>query len=135
MKHIRLFEDYSEEELRDLQDTLHDIGHKTKFVQGEDFGFGDGFKEPRNMGYYPRINQEMLRLLIKSGEIIRDPTWNYETYKFKTPQKWGIPNDSLNPKIHHVYGNEWILEFLNIPDGIKDTTFNNVIKKLGEIRI
>jgi hypothetical protein len=134
MKHIKLFEDYSEEELRDLQDDLHGIGHKTKFVQGEDFGFGHGFKE--ETGYSPRISQEMLSLLIKRGEIIRNPNLSYEAYEFKTPQKWGIPKDSLNPIIHLVkYSNEWILAFQGIPDKIRNTTFNNVIKKLGEIRI
>lgn len=134
MKHLFLFEDYSDEELRDLQDTLHDIGHKTKFVQGEDFGFGHGFKE-EDTGYYPRISPEMIRLLIKRGEIIRNPNLNYEAYEFKTPQKWGIPKDSLNPIIHLLkHSNEWILEFHKIPNGIRNITLNNVIKKLGEIR-
>jgi hypothetical protein len=44
MKHIKLYEDYSDDELSDLIGDLRGVGHKHKLVQGEDFGFGPDLK-------------------------------------------------------------------------------------------
>ena len=44
MRHIKIYEEYSEDELNDLIGDLSTVGHKHKLVQGEDFGFGPDLK-------------------------------------------------------------------------------------------
>ena len=44
MRHIKICEDYSDDELRDLIGSLSRVGHKHRLVQGEDFGFGPDLK-------------------------------------------------------------------------------------------
>ena len=68
MKHIRLFEDYSPEEIGDLLGDLETIGHKYRLVPGEDFGFGF---DRRNNGYMKRQNDGRNSLMIKK-EVIED---------------------------------------------------------------
>ena len=73
MRHIKLFEDYTEEELRDLQDDLHEIGIRTKFTLGEDFGFGGEppFKTVRFILEGKLIlTEEMGKSLIKKGILV-----------------------------------------------------------------
>jgi len=127
MKHIKVFEDYSEEELRDLQDTLHDIGHNTKFIQGEDFGFGTNFKGENDGIALLRISKKMFDFLLKRGELknFSGP----ETWKFSDPEKFGIPiSDNWLELISSKTGQYYIET-----DTIEDK--ENIIKKLGEIRI
>jgi len=44
MKHIKIYEEYSDDDLSDLIGDLSTVGHKHKLVQGEDFGFGPDLK-------------------------------------------------------------------------------------------
>jgi len=44
MRHIKLYEDYTDDELSDLIGDLNTIGHKHRLVQGKDFGFGPDLK-------------------------------------------------------------------------------------------
>ena len=48
MRHIKIYEEYSDEELSDLIGDLEKVGHKHKLVQGEDFGFGPDLKGENN---------------------------------------------------------------------------------------
>lgn len=48
MRHIKIYEEYSDDELRDLIGDLEKVGHKHKLVQGEDFGFGPDLKGENN---------------------------------------------------------------------------------------
>jgi hypothetical protein len=142
MKHIKVFEDYSEEELRDLQDTLHDIGHKTKWSFGEDFGFGYG---PNGVGFgteitgeeYPAMSSDFFYSLFQKGDIVPSG----QAFAFKTPKDFGIPDDfkqgivgggpvarryaiHINPKDY--------MRFMKDSESAK--IFSDVIQKLGEIR-
>jgi hypothetical protein len=40
MKHIKIFEEYSDDELKDLMGDLESIGHDYRLIPGQDFGFG-----------------------------------------------------------------------------------------------
>jgi len=40
MKHIKIFEEYSDDELKDLMGDLETIGHDYRLIPGQDFGFG-----------------------------------------------------------------------------------------------
>lgn len=44
MRHIKIFEEYSDDDLNDLIGDLSGVGHKHRLVQGEDFGFGPDLK-------------------------------------------------------------------------------------------
>jgi hypothetical protein len=141
MKHIKLFEDYSEEELRDLQDTLHDIGHKTKFVQGEDFGFGEDFKQD-SLYNYPSMTKEMVDSLYANGEIKIVPDRPGNFY-FKNPENFGIKpwkKDPTYPKIRPFDTKKGIY-FIdhntdsNKPNAEQISIYNGIMKKLGQIRI
>ena len=140
MKHILLFEDYSDEELRDLQDDLHGIGHKTKFTQGEDFGLGLNFKANDYdwIYYYPAISEEMFNLLLKRGEIIENSGYYY----FKTPEKFGmiIDQNHKNPIISadgtSSSGEKvFVIEYGGRHGDNDSKIYSEMMKKLSEIRI
>ena len=44
MRHIKIYEEYSDDELKDLIGDLSGVGHKHRLIQGEDFGFGPDLK-------------------------------------------------------------------------------------------
>ena len=44
MRHIKIYEEYSDDDLNGLIGDLSTVGHKHKLVQGEDFGFGPDLK-------------------------------------------------------------------------------------------
>ena len=44
MRHIKIYEEYSDDEIKDLIGDLSGVGHKHRLVQGEDFGFGPDLK-------------------------------------------------------------------------------------------
>ena len=139
MKHIKLFEDYSEEEIRDLQDTLNDIGHKTNFVFGEDFGIGSKFKTSIEGNDWPYISQEFFDLLFKRGEIIKDDS----IFKFKNDEDFGIPDEFESIIYSQEKEHPVSIELEPKPDndhlrpmGIGwAPIFKKVIEKLGEVRI
>jgi hypothetical protein len=92
MRHIKIFEEYSDEELNSLRDDLHDIGHKTKFVQGEDFGIGPNFSSggPYQDVY---ISDELFNHLLKKGEISKNGS--LFAYYFKNYEKIGVQNPNF----------------------------------------
>ena len=143
MKHIKLFEDYSDEELRDLQDTLHDIGHKTKWTFGEDFGFGhgpngDGFKTEITGKEYPAMSSDLFDALFYKGDIVPYG----QAFAFKTPKDFGIPDDwrsgisgdskfSASRYAIHIDPKDY-MRF--VEDSERAKIFGSVIQKLGEVR-
>jgi hypothetical protein len=136
MKHIKIFEEYSDEELRGLQDDLHDIGHKTKFILGEDFGLGDKLNEPEGNGYFPRISEELLNYLIKKGEIIKGDFPN--EFKFKDGKKWGLKKINWVEIARHYLDDDkkslWLIRLYSGYDDF-DKVVNIILSKLSEIRI
>ena len=44
MRHIKIYEEYSDEELRDLIGDLESVGHQHQLIPGQDFGFGKDMK-------------------------------------------------------------------------------------------
>jgi len=143
MKHIKVFEDYSEEEIRDLQDTLHDIGHKTKWSFGEDFGFGHGpygvgFKTEITGQEYPVMSSDIFDFLFYKGDIVPSG----QAFKFKNPKDFGIPDDwrsaidgtsAFYPDSYSIHINpKDYMKFVDRSEMAK--IFGNVIQKLGELR-
>ena len=69
MRHIKIYEDYTDDELRDLQDVLHDVGHDSRWTFGEDFGFGLAPKYQTEITgeEYPSISREFFNHLFYKG--------------------------------------------------------------------
>jgi hypothetical protein len=70
MKHIKLFEDYSDEELRDLMGDLKSVGLSDKPVLGEDYGFTSKLlkESPNTKGEFNLyFTPETVEYMIKNG--------------------------------------------------------------------
>ena len=86
MKHLFLFEDYSDEEIDRLLGGLETIGHKYRLVPGEDFGFGvsrlhDSYMGEKNDGLQMLlIKKEVVEDLVKRGIMERDKTRQGDVY-------------------------------------------------------
>jgi hypothetical protein len=90
VKHIKLFEGYTDEELDSLRDDLHSIGSDERFELGKDFGIGGGFNKPNDGQYFPRISSKMFNFLLDKGEIEKGES-RYDYYYFINQEKFGIP--------------------------------------------
>jgi hypothetical protein len=86
MKHIRLFEDYSDEEIESLLGNLETIGHRYRLVPGEDFGFGydrqnNGYMKGKNDGRNPlMIKKEVIEDLVERGVMERNKNTPGDVY-------------------------------------------------------
>jgi hypothetical protein len=64
VKHIRIYEEYSDDELGDLLGDLETIGHKHRILKGEDYGFNEDMKGENtgtNTLYLSKFGAEVLR--------------------------------------------------------------------------
>jgi hypothetical protein len=76
MRHIKLFEEYSDDELKDLIGDLETIGHKPQLYRGKDFGFGQNLRG-ENDGYrLLYFTPEGMAFLIENGVVDKDLTIN-----------------------------------------------------------
>lgn len=96
MKHIKIYEEYSEDELRDLIGDLEKVGHKHKLVQGEDFGFGPDLKGENNGKNILFLTPETIKHISKSnltyksdGMELAWPKW--PEYKNSYDEKIPVP--------------------------------------------
>jgi hypothetical protein len=138
MRHIKIYEDYTDEELRDLQDVLHDVGHDTRWTFGEDFGFGLGpkFSTEITGGEFPSISREFFKHLLRKGDIVTKGS----AFGFKNPKDFGIGDDfdsgidtgeianrhgiHIRPKDYKRFTTKEEMAY----------AFDKIIRKLGEIR-
>jgi hypothetical protein len=98
MKHIRLFEDYSDEELRDLMGDLETIGHKHQLVKGKDYGFGKYMNLENDGKTLMVFTDYAIGELVKAG-IIKD-----NLSPLTKNQRFYIPNSSGEfPGISRIY--------------------------------
>ena len=87
MRHIKIYEEYSDEDLSDLLGDLESIGHKHRLVMGEDFGFGKDMKKP-NTG------EEILYLSELAKEKIKESlTKDFSTSLFSNRGVMSKPFD------------------------------------------
>lgn len=86
MRHIQLFEDYSDEELDALQQDLEGIGHDYKLLQkGKNFGYGTAFHDGASQGYPLYFNESAIKKLEGKG-IIAKPNPDADYYHFIDPK-------------------------------------------------
>lgn len=58
MKHIKLYEEYSDDELKGLIGDLEGIGHQHKLIPGQDFGFGRNMQEKNDGEHILFLSQQ-----------------------------------------------------------------------------
>ena len=66
MKHIKLYEEYSDDELKDLLGDIESVGHKHRLIPGEDFGFGKTMKEENDGDRILYLSQQAKNEIEKS---------------------------------------------------------------------
>jgi hypothetical protein len=71
MKHIRIYEEYSDNDLKDLMGDLDTIGHKHQLVKGKDFGFGIDLKGKNDALNQLYFTTEAVSFLSEAG-IVKD---------------------------------------------------------------
>jgi hypothetical protein len=80
MRHIKIYEEYSDDDLNDLIGDLSGVGHKHKLVQGEDFGFGPDLKGKNDGKTLLFLTQWALNQLEKTDLIYKSDktelTWS-----------------------------------------------------------
>ena len=91
MRHVKIYEEYSDDDLSDLIGDLSTIGHKHKLVQGEDFGFGPDLKgenDGKNLLFLTPWAIEQLRKtpLIYKYEYIASKDRRTELSWFRWPE-------------------------------------------------
>jgi len=100
MRHIKIYEDYSDDDLKDLIGDLETIGHKHKLEFGKDYGLGSNM-EKRDVSGKSTLwfTPEAVEFLHEVG-YLKDPVLNRVLdYKIK--------EDSL-PSMRGNYGNKTI---------------------------
>ena len=138
MRHIKIYEDYTDEELRDLQDTLDDVGHTPRWTFGEDFGFGlaPKFKTEITGEEFPVISEKFFNYLLSKGYIVPKGA----AFGFKNPEDFGIYRHfdaAIGPS---VFPNRYVIHMNRKNyDGFYTKAeiarvFAKVIQSLGEVR-
>ena len=100
MRHIKIYEDYSDDDLKDLIGDLESIGHKHKLEFGKDYGLGSNM-EKRDVSGKSTLwfTPEAVEFLHEVG-YLKDPVLN-RVFDYK------IKEDSL-PIMRGNYGNKTI---------------------------
>ena len=120
MRHIKLFEDYSDEEIEGLLGDLETIGHKPQLYRGKDFGFKQSLDGENNGVSYLYFTPEGMAFLIENGVVeknleinknylgsIKDPYWNRQVFgKFVPCKKENIGFDGYHIALETQTGNE-----------------------------
>lgn len=85
MRHIKIYEEYSDEDLKDLMGDLETVGHKHRLVQGEDFGFGPDLKgknDGKTLLFLTSWAVDQLRKTPLIPRSQKQPGWNYKRTEF-----------------------------------------------------
>lgn len=129
MKHIKLFEDYSDEELKNLMGDLEGIGHKYKLIRGEDFGLETTLKGGNMTQDYLYITPETFKILKDKGIIIKELNSD-DLFVFSDKESWGYRG--VNSTIVKKY-NLYRIESDVVHSTTESKLLTNIMKKLGEI--
>lgn len=99
MRHIKIYEDYSDDDLKDLIGDLESIGHKHKLEFGKDYGLGSKM-EKRDVSGKSTLwfTEEAAQFLKEVGYVRNSPTKFFD---------FVIKEDSL-PTMKGIYGNKTI---------------------------
>lgn len=137
MRHIKIFEDYSDEELNDLIGDLEGIGHKGKLTQGEDFGFGTSLKEENDGGWFFTMSEETIEILLKKGILKKSISQRGIIYlEFLDPQEW---TEGAKPHIKKHSGGDnkivWRIHMSSTPSTREVEILDKLAEKLRKVII
>ena len=93
MRNIKIYEEYSDNDLSDLIGDLSTVGHKHRLVQGEDFGFGPDLKGENNGKNILFLTQEAVNYIRESNL-----TFNHDKMELMWP-KWPEYKNAYNEMI------------------------------------
>jgi len=114
MRHIKIYEDYSDDELKDLMGDLETIGHKHKLEFGKDYGLGSKMEKRDVTGKSTLwFTPEAVGFLKETGYIKDSPT-TFFFYKLK--------EDSL-PKMKGAYGDKTISAGIKKAENKSESTY------------
>jgi len=137
MRHIKIYEEYTDEEIRNLQDTLHDIGQSPRWTYGEDFGFGlsPKFQTQITGDDFPSISGEFFKHLFSKGEIVPKGM----AFGFNNPEEFGIDEDFDSGITPSVFPNRYAIHIRPKNQRVFTNAemayvFAKVIQSLGEVR-
>lgn len=92
MRHIKIYEDYSDEDLKDLMGDLESIGHKHKLEFGKDYGLGFNM-EKRGLSGKSTLwfTPEAVEFLKETGYIkdSSNPTFDFKLKEESLPKMKG----------------------------------------------
>jgi len=129
MKHVKIYEEYSDDEIKDLLGDLETVGHKYRIIKGEDYGFNEDMKGENtgeNTLYLSKFGAEILK---KNLEKDFGGKPYMTTYGFKSEDIFhyfrGIPGTKTASSRYpstisaHIYsiGNHW--KYKNMVDSAK----------------
>jgi hypothetical protein len=72
MRHIKLFEDYSDDELKDLMGDLESVGHDYRLIHGRDFGFGRMLDKTNDGNEVLFLSPKVISILSKKGFFLNE---------------------------------------------------------------
>jgi hypothetical protein len=88
MRHIKLFEDYSDRELEDLIGDLEGIGHKHRLVKGTDYGFGPDLDKENNGKEVMYLTPSTVKILSDEKFILGPGTFNTKKWEGLWRNSW-----------------------------------------------
>jgi hypothetical protein len=112
MKHIKIFEEYSDDELKDLMGDLESIGHDYRLIPGQDFGFGK-LLDKKNTGeeilfLSPKTVSQLSKKGFFNPKLVQ--RWNSKHCLYKT---YFRSSDLVDRKRN--YGPFYVLRLFEIP--------------------
>jgi hypothetical protein len=128
MRHIKIYEEYSDDEIKNLMGNLEKVGHKHRIVKGEDYGFNEDMKGENtgtNTLYLSQFGADVLK-----KNLQKDFKGNYmTTYGFKDedifPYFRGIPGTKTSssrypsPISAHIYPASQHWKYKSVVDSSK----------------
>lgn len=88
MRHIKIFEEYSDEEINDLIGDLEGIGHKHRLVKGTDYGFGPNLDKENNGKEVMYLTPSTVKILSDEKFILGPGTFNTNKWEGLWRNSW-----------------------------------------------
>jgi hypothetical protein len=95
MRHIKLFEDYSDDELKDLMVDLESVGHDYRLILGKDFGFGKSLDKKNDGNEILFLSPKAVHILSKKGFFLNEKPESQTRIKTLDASKIGVYNSYI----------------------------------------
>lgn len=88
MRHIKIFEEYSDEEINDLIGDLEGIGHKHRLVKGTDYGFGPNLDKENNGKEIMYLTPPTVKILLDEKLVLMGGLFNTKKWEGLWRNSW-----------------------------------------------